>query len=537
MSDKSGNVLYNQEAGTLNPPFKSITLPATGEKFFYDFGFDEGLTFEKASSLIGKDVLKISYLCGTNRLPESSIYSSAGVLQAAFEGKIDATMATKVSFINQDLTAYRAAHTIRTETDLSSAKAGNIIAFVVDDDISNSYKIDIVSPNKIYCSSNSMAKFFRSFRNLVEINFDNLDLSTNSDFSEMFSFAGRKDGVMTIKPCKADEEDGLIRVGANSTFSQMFYNCNASVDLSNVDISNVTCMDEMFKDFCYDMSETDLKRISVTLGSETNPFVIPDGCTVYGMFSRCNYDINASSEDVDSIVEQIKLNKTKSIAGLFYNYRGLYRYESTKKFDLDVSKLDPENIGNIEDMTDLFAYTFDAKSDSTITFGESFPAAQNCTGMFKGEDSYALDLSKVNFSKTNNMSHMFDGYGGINIFVPGKTIKWADKVATADNLDLSYMYRDACVNTDIFDHIDNSKVISMEGMFKGYGSTLILPVDSLKVSFPSNFKVKDNCSLHRMFSYGECNIDLTNFDTSNITDFSYMFEAYGYVDVADNYTP
>ena len=99
------------------------------------------------------------------------------------------------------------------------------------------------------------------------------------------------------------------------------------------------------------------------------------------------------------------------------------------------------------------------------------------------------------------------------------------------------MYRDACVVTDIFKHIAPAKVMSMEGMFKGYGTTLLLPLDPLKVEFPSGFKVKDNCTVSRMFSYGECNVDLTNFDTSNITDFSYMFEAFGYVDPLDSYKP
>lgn len=404
------------------------------------------------------------------------------------------------------------------------------MAYVVDDEVANAYKVIITSQSGIKCKTKSLASFFRGFHNLYKVDYSNLDTTENTDFSYMFAYTGRVDG---LAPTISLPENFIKAPG--SDLSYMFFSSNNSVDLTGLNTTNVVSMEAMFHNYCYGILDKDrLQRVTLTLGSEEKPFKIYEGTNVFRMFDGCNYWLSPGPDSTKAnVIEQIDISNLKSTEGMFYNYLGVYRYETEDEYDyyLDVSSL---NTTNVESMAKMFAHTFDNNLEGVIYFGDDkdkFVAAPDCSGMFENCDTNKLDLSYVDFSKTNNMTNMFKGYSGPGLFDPTveKSITFPETMEVADNCDLSYMFSYACVNTDIFHHINGAKVSSMKGMFENFGYEQVYTVKkyTFSISFPEDFNVKDNCDVSAMFKLAKTDVNLTNFATSNLTDFSEMFKAYG----------
>jgi len=125
----------------------------------------------------------------------------------------------------------------------------------------------------------------------------------------------------------------------------------------------------------------------------------------------------------------------------------------------------------------------------------------------------SLDLSNFDSSNINNMSFMF------NECIKLKEIKGINKLNTKKVTDINSMFQ-GCVELEFLDlsNFDTSNIIDMSFMFNQCNK--LKEIKGIK-----NFNTNKVTNMGSMFQ--ECKqleyLDLSNFDTSNVTDMSFMF--------------
>lgn len=525
-------------SGVANPAEPTKCDVAVGAYATKNIGVSSNISYDLAKSIAteaGTDVLKITFqVQGEGPVPpppvEGNLLANApdtteyGLLEDRFHYvSYNPLLATSVEFKDISQVDVSKARNAENPVDLSNDHDGSILGYVMDDQVANSYKLSIVANGKIKANVTSLSRMFKNFRNLYTIDYSNLDTSIAKDVSYMFEGAGRDDGVMGELNFNSLPTNATFSFADGCDLSHMFDGCNASVDISALNIANVVNMDYMFHNYCKAIATAGKAKVMPTLklSNSEGEFKIPAGCSTYHMFDGCAFDL--TPVEGINVLDQIDFSNAKNFSGMFKDY--------CTGQDGKVLDLRNVDMSNAQSMEEMFAGAFNGVGDSTIIFPENIKLTENVSSMFEGCDMYELDLSSLDFSRVNNMSNFFDGYG-FKDYLYENVVVWPENMTTADNCDVSYMFANSALYPHVLEKWDASKIGNMEGFFYNYGKTLagdILFDDVWTIKFPENYKVASGCSLAKMFQQAYCHVDLSNMDASAVTDFSHMFDSFGSV--------
>lgn len=176
--------------------------------------------------------------------------------------------------------------------------------------------------------------------------------------------------------------------------------------------------------------------------------------------------------------------------------------------DIDLSHFSTEKV---ENMHGMFIYA--KKITSLDLSGFNTKNATNMSGLFSSmENLKQLNLSSFNTSNVKNMSSMFYGMRGID------TLDLSN-LDTNSVTDMSNMFTDVENVRELnLSNFNTSKVYDMNHMFSGMKKLE-------RITFGPNFSTSRVNDMDRMFSGLSKlkTLDLSNFDTANVTEMSGMF--------------
>jgi len=311
------------------------------------------------------------------------------------------------------------------------------------------------------------------------------------------------------------QEEGVI---ANQISRYLFQYLTSltSIDVTNLDTSNVTNMQYMFY-YCTSLTNLNLNSFNTSKVTSMSNIFEAAG------YNSTTFTLDVSNFDTSNVTDM----------GAMFASTG---YKNTT-FTLDISNFDTSKVTNMPWMFRATGY------NSTI---------------------FTLDISNFDTSKVTNMRSMFDNTGySSTIF----TLDLGDKFNTSRVTDMSYMFSQTGYSSTVFtlnlgDKFDTSNVITMQSMFNNTGrSSMVFTLDlrgkfdTSKVTnmfdmfyatgfnspiFTLNLGDKFNTSnvttMYRMFSNIGRNSTIfilntkDQFYTSKVIDMSYMFSTIGYND-------
>ena len=197
-----------------------------------------------------------------------------------------------------------------------------------------------------------------------------------------------------------------------------------------------------------------------------------------------------------------------SLAYMFYRFSALKTVDLTK---LDTSQ--------VTDMSDMF------RSCSSLTAldvsGFDTSKVKNMSSMFQSCSSLtSLDLSNFDTSQVTDMRFMFNYCNSLTALDVSNF-----DTSNVTNMTSMFNYCNSLTELDL-SGFDTSQVIDMSNMFGGYAYGYSAEEMNLKnIIFGEQWDTSKVRFMDYMFAY--CNhlteLDLSNFDTSQVTDMSYMF--------------
>ncbi len=253
--------------------------------------------------------------------------------------------------------------------DISEAGDGSVMAYVEDDGTGNStYKLTIVGKGGIIANEN-MIYYFGDFDKMTSIDLSVLDTSEVTDMEEMFASCNSltKLDISKFDTSQVTDMSGIFCWCINLT----------SLDVSNFDTSNVTNMGGMFNN-CSSLTSLNVSNFDT---SKVTDMTL--------MFNNCS---SLTSLDVSSF-------DTSNVTDMSCMFS-----ECSKLTSLDVSNFDTSKV---TDMSSMFSYC------SSLT---------------------SLDLRNFDTSKTTNFNYMFQScYHLTQITVSNKWV-----IGSATNVSLMF---------------------------------------------------------------------------------------------------
>ena len=187
------------------------------------------------------------------------------------------------------------------------------------------------------------------------------------------------------------------------------------------------------------------------------------------------------------------------------------------------------NTSNVTNMSYMFSYCNNLTSEEMQPIINSLNVSNvtDMSGMFSECRSLtSLALNSFNTSVVINMAAMFDCCTGL------RSITFGENFNTSNVTDMSYMFRDctSLISLDLSD-FDTSEVINMASMFScDHVYSHNNPMTLISITFGENFDTSKVTDMSYMF-YG-CQslqtLDLTSFNTVNVVSMREMFSAYNY---------
>ncbi|MDN3202153.1 BspA family leucine-rich repeat surface protein [Enterococcus faecalis] len=352
--------------------------------------------------------------------------------------------------------------------------------------------------SKVKVIGTSLNSTFYNNRTIKSINLNNLDTSNVTDMSRMFDSCSKLTSLDVSKFDTSNVTDMIL----------MFSQCSGltSLDVSNFNTSNVTDMDYMFVG-CSGLTSLDVSKFDTS--NVTN---------MSNMFDSCS---NLTSLDVS----KFDTSNVTNMSNMFVGCSGLT--------SLDVSKFDTSNVtnmsnmfsqcsgltsldlsnfntSNVTDMTWMFSQcsgltSLDVSNFNTSNVTDMIWMFSQCSGLT------SLDVSNFNTSNVTDMDHMFVGCSGL-------TSLDVSKFDTSNVTDMTWMFG-VCSGLTSLDvsNFNTSNVTSMFGMFGQCSGLTSLDV--------SNFNTSNVTDMGSMFSRcsGLTSLDLSNFNTANVTNMNSMF--------------
>ena len=408
-------------------------------------------------------------------------------------------------------------------------------------------KLDLDKFNTYYVSN--MSRMFAGCTNLSTLKISGFDTHNVVSMSNMF------DGCSALNSI----DTGSFNTEKVTSMDQMFNNCKllSSLDLRNFKTSSLTTTDSMFSGCSVitniDLGSFDTKKLTSAKKmfydcTQLKTVRVSDlwdisklsSSATQDMFKYCkNINGERNTKYNDNYVNGTYARIDKAGApGYFTHTEGttdgyVYLNEDTGELALygHVTKamIDEYKSNNaVKSVTAAkgcilpsdCSYMFNRNSNnywknvSRIDLTNADASnVKNTRYMFKSIPASYIDISKLNFSKVENMSGMFYGCS---------SSKFIDvtNINTSNATDMSLMFS-SCSSLSSIDcsSFDTSNVTTMCGMFMNCLN--ISSVDFIKQFDIS--KVKD-----LSFFFYECNnlssVDLSIFDTSCLTDIYGMFE-------------
>lgn len=380
----------------------------------------------------------------------------------------------------------------------------------------------------------NMRNMFNNCSALTSVDISNFDTRKVRDIRGMFS------GCQRLRNLNLTNFNTSNITSLNNMFT--FCTDLSSLDLSSFDTSNVTSMFQTFA-MCENLTSLDL--------SSWNTSKVTD---MGGMFTNCKNltSLNVTGWDISNVT----------------NYDYMFSY-CTKLSNLILGEVDDDiynwwcarltesnlNCNIIKGANkDVFKITYAAKTynenngERTFYFNQiGFNTLSTGTLTTNDDNTYTYE---VNIYEENNISNPITQLTSLNNFYNLETTATIEKMPDTSNVtDMSYMF--SCFNSNVIlnfnpSSINTSNVKTMGRNFYGYKANGdYLDLRSWDVSKVTTFANSDFnsifsfCSTKKidvrgwkfdlirsykwLFSYFNGEEILQDFDTSNITDMSYMF--------------
>ena len=451
------------------------------------------------------------------------------------------------SLIGEQGTIYNSSH-----TDASYAH--------IDGGTSNpGYLIDINSCS-CYASFNSDNKELRIFLDTAGKYTEGQVVGSTTYWADIENITGQNAPPWYENFSQNIESVKVINAYKPKTAYYLFKGCFnlVSLDLSNLDTSNIIYMDEMFRS-CYSLTSLDVSNFNTS-----------NVISMLGMFRNCclltlldvsNFDtskVTDMSNMFDNCTSLTSLNlsnfdtsRVTDISGMFYHCESLT--------SLNLSSFDTSNITN---MNNIFYHCYLLTSLNLSNFDTS-KVTDMSNMFFYCRSLISLDLSNFNTSEVTNMYRMFSNcrlLTSLNLsnFNTSKVTNMSDMFAECQSLillnvsnfntsnvtNMNSMFSNCKILTSLnLSNFNTSNVTNMNSMFSGCQSLTSLDlsnfntgkVESMIFMFYlctslasldlSSFNTSEVTTMGSMFYYCQSltSLNLSNFDTSNVTNMSLMF--------------
>jgi uncharacterized repeat protein (TIGR02543 family) len=364
-----------------------------------------------------------------------------------------------------------------------------------------------------------MRGMFESCSSLITLDLSKFDTSKVTNMVDMF------DGCSSLITLDLSNFD----TSQVTTMYDMFCECSSLtiLNLSNFNTSQVTDMEQMFE-YCSNLTTLDVSNF------DTSQVEYMD-CMFYNCSSLTTLDL--SSFDTSQV---------ENMYDMFYNCSSLtsldlssfdtsqveYMYDMfsncSNLTSLDLSNFDTSNVSYMEDIfyncTDLITiYTPKINSEETVELPAQYYNASNVndTNIYESFDNTTFSES-VKLRQTDKDYKLGNGVYAKFDNTTGELVIFGDGT---DDLTIDRTRWDE-MKTEIEDSVESIIVKNNEIYLPANCSYMFSNFSSLTELDLSNFDTSQVTSMERMFE--SCSsltrLDLSNFDTSKVTNMSYMFE-------------
>ena len=317
--------------------------------------------------------------------------------------------------------------------------------------------------------------------------------SYNDAWGIILTDATSTDPVIT-EMCKTVNDKPIVGMGATFRDSKA-----SSIDVSSFDTSNVTYMNELFKDSAateiIGLENFNTSKVTTMWRMFSGSKAVELGLSNYNTSNVTNMSEMFQSSAAESLdLSSFDTGKTNNMYGMFMN---------SSAISLDLSNFDTSNVANMHAM-------FYDSAAVEIKGLEKFNTSkvEDMAAMFQSSKATSLDLSSFNTSNVTNMGTMFSSTAATEI-------KGLKNFNTSSVTSMEGMFQDCAAESLDLSSFDTSKVIQMRSMFSGSKAT------SLDLS---NFDTSNVTNMRYMFySSKATSLNLSNFDTSNVTNMDSMF--------------
>ena len=335
-----------------------------------------------------------------------------------------------------------------TSWDASDSQNGSVMAYTLDDNNNNLYELYIGQDEKVVLGKDAF-KLFKGYNKATTLDVSNLDTSNVINMSRMFEDS-------TITQIKGLDKWDTSKV---TDMSYMFLNTNnlLSLDLSKFNTSNVKFMNGMFEK-AKSLKTLDLSNFDTSKVEHMGTWNYSYG----GMFQDCSSltSINLSSFNTSNVT---------TMGNMFKGCSSLTT--------LDLSNFDTSKV---EYMPNMF---------------------RECSSLTN------LNISRFNTSNVKYMGSMFHSVASSELDL--------SHFDTHNVLDMSFMFYNSAATSLNLSSFDTSNVTNMQGMFSGSHAT------SLNLSSFNTSKVTNMYSM--FYKSAATSLNLSSFNTSNVTNMSSMF--------------
>ena len=364
--------------------------------------------------------------------------------------------------------------------------------------------------NLDFSSVENMKNVFYECHKLTSIDLFKFDFSKVIDMSNLF------DGCINLIDIKLSSKTSSLKKIKN-----MFQNCikMTSIDLSNLDTSQVTDMNHMFA-YCHSLKSINFGNMITSSVENMN-----------GLFYRCYNltSIDLSKFDTTKVTDMsLMFNECINLEKINFGNIKTPSLKDMDGFCQCCYKLTSIDLSNLDTSQVVFMSFMFNKCENleTINFGNiKTSSLKYMQVLFQGCSKLtSIDLSKFDTSQVINMASLFSGcinlesinFGNIktsNVENMEKVFKNCSKLTslnlssfdTSKVTSFSNMFED-CSNLKFLDlsNFDFSKSNSFSNLFKNCSSLIYMILNSIKFNFNlTNSHIFDNISSNIKFCVNE----------------------------------
>ncbi|MBQ3665122.1 MAG: BspA family leucine-rich repeat surface protein [Lachnospiraceae bacterium] len=353
------------------------------------------------------------------------------------------------------------------------------------------------SPAKnVYMTNNT--RLCRGLTNCATIDLSGIDTSLVTNMDNLFY----GDSSVTLLNLSTFDTSNV------TSMANMFYGCSklAAVDLSSFDTSKVTSMTSMFCN-CSGLASIDVSHFDTSkVTSMASMFY---GCSKLSDIDVSNFDTSnviSMSEMFRSCSSLKSLDLSNFDTSKVTTMTGMFIYCS-KLVSVNVSSFDTSVVTGMANMfngcsalTSLDVTNFNTENVTTMT--SMFNACSKLTN---------LDVSNFDTGNVTTMYYMFNGCSGLTSLDVSNF-----NTSNVTNMQSMFCSCSKIENLDL-SNFDTTNVINMSSMFSGCSKLETLGV--------SSFNTGNVTTMYYMFSgcLGLTGIDVSNFNTGNVINMQYMF--------------